>query len=317
MSYQDVLYGDVYAKTVQELYKESIYVGYRYYITKGVEVRFPFGYGLSYTTFNYSDLHVEDKQESLLVSLRVKNTGKFGGKEVVQVYVSSTKENTHKPLRELKSFDKLNLKPGEEKTVTVEIKKEDLEYWDICENRFVLEDGVYNIQVCQNSRDVVLNKELHINGEKVQKTAQKPYELMEISNISDEEFAQIWGLEITPQPKKKPLTLESRFVDLKSTFMGKILYKVVINTGTKQDKKYKKMPDGPEKDNLIKSEMFMQKTISANSLMSLSMSSGGAFPYNFACGLRDLSNGHLFRGIKHMTKKIKAPALPIDVKESK
>ena len=110
--------------------------------------------------------------------------------------------------------------------------------------------------------------------------------------------------------KLKPITLDSRFSDLKQTFMGGIIYKAVINVAYKDMKKALKMPEGPEKDNKIKGAMFLEKILDSNSIICMSMSAGKQFKYNFALGMMDLSNGHIFKGIKDFCSKIDAPLLP-------
>ena len=315
ISYQDVPFGEEYAKTAQDVYKESIYVGYRYYLTANKEVRFPFGYGLSYTTFEYKNLKVEQKASELIVTLNVTNTGKVEGSEVVQIYVSSPRENVHKPIRELKGFTKVQLKAGETKTVSIVVNKDELRFWDINGNRFVIEDGEYNIQVGKNSRDVVLSEKAIIKGEKVAKTLQKEYELLNYAELSNDKYERIWGYKIPALPPKKPITIESRMSDLQYTFMGRILRKVVLGVPRKDLKKAKKLPDGTERDNRIKGAQAIEKMLDSGSLLTLSMASGGRFSYGLAVGFKEISNGHLIRGIKNMTKKIKAPALPIDTKQ--
>ena len=317
ISYQDVPFGEEYAKTAQDVYKESIYVGYRYYLTANKEVRFPFGYGLSYTTFEYKNLKVEQKASELIVTLDVTNTGKVDGSEVVQIYVSSPRENVHKPIRELKGFTKVQLKAGETKTVSIVVNKDELRFWDINENRFVLEDGEYNIQVGKNSRDVVLSEKVIIKGEKVAKTMQKEYELLNFAELSNDKYERIWGYKIPALPPKKPITIESRMSDLQYTFMGRILRNAVLGVPRKDLKKAKKLPEGTERDNRIKGAQAIEKMLDTGSLLTLSMASGGRFSYGLAVGFKEMSNGHLIRGIKNMAKKIKAPALPIDTKEEK
>ncbi|MDO5338173.1 MAG: glycoside hydrolase family 3 C-terminal domain-containing protein [Eubacteriales bacterium] len=102
-------------------YREGIYIGYRYYDKKAMEVRFPFGYGLSYTTFSYQDLKLDKEsmtdKEQLMVSFKVKNTGNCFGKEVVQLYIRVKDSTVRRPVRELKGFEKIALEPGEEKEV--------------------------------------------------------------------------------------------------------------------------------------------------------------------------------------------------------
>ena len=310
ISYQDVPFHDEYANSPQDVFKESIYVGYRYYLTANKEVRFPFGYGLSYTTFEYKNLKVIQKDNELIVNVDVTNMGKAEGYEVIQIYVFSPKENVHKPIRELRGFNKVYLKANETKSVRVVIDKEDLKFWDINQDRFVLEDGEYIIQVGKNSRDIVLEEKVAIKGEKVAKTLQKTYELMDFDNLSNDVYEELWNVKIPPLPPIKPITLESRMSDLKATFMGRILLKAVLSVPHKQLNKAAKMPDGVEKDNEIKGAQAIEKMMVTCSLTTMSMASGGRFPYQLALGFKEIANGHLIKGIMRATKKIKAPELP-------
>ena len=317
VAYKDIPFGEEYAKTAQDIYKESIYVGYRYYLTANKEVRFPFGYGLSYTTFDYSNLKVKQNENEIAVNVNVTNTGSVEGRETVQVYVSSPRDNVHKPIRELKGFTKVSLKPNETKTVTIVINKDELKYWDIRENRFILEDGEYSIQVGKNSKEIILEEKAAIKGEKVEKLAQKAYESLDFDNLSNEIYEEVWGVKIPTLPSQKPITLESRLSDLSATFMGRILLKAVLSVPYKQLRKAKRMPEGVDRDNEIKGAQAIEKMLITSSLTTLSMASAGAFSYGLALGFRELANGHLIKGIKYCTKKIKAPALPIENKEAK
>ena len=317
ITYSDIPFGKEYGNTTQDVYKESIYVGYRYYLTANKEVRFPFGFGLSYTTFEYSNLRVEQKDNELLVKVDITNTGNLKGSEVVQIYVSGPKSNVHKAIRELKGFNKVNLAPKETKTVSISINKEELKYWDVEENRFVLEDGEYDVQIGKNSRDIVLNQKLTIKGENAAKTSQKAYEMLDFDNFSDEEYEAMWDVKIPALPPKKPITLDTRFSEFRNTFMGRILLNAVLSVPNKQEKKARKMKEGLERDNEIKAAQAIRKMLETSSVTTLSMASCGAFKYNLALGFKELANGHLFKGIRLCCKKIKAPALPIDNKETK
>ena len=320
ITYEDVPFCDKFGKGVDEIYKESIYVGYRYYLTANKEVRFPFGYGLSYSNYEYSGLNIKKGNNKLSISLEVKNDGDIEGDEIVQVYVSSPKGKAFKALRELKGFTKVHLKAKETKIVNIDINLEELKFWVPKENRFVLEAGEYNIQIGKNSRDIVLEKSVEIEGEIInsqfEKDVQNVYENLKFDEITDELFEKMSGVKIPAPLPKKPITLESRFTDYKLTFMGKILYNSVLATAKKEMKEAMKMPEGTERENKIKGATFLKRILDSNSIRSLSMSAGSGLPYNFAEGFRDLANGHLIRGIKDFTKKIEVPLLP-DEKEVK
>ena len=147
---------------VKVVYYEDIYVGYRYYDTFGVEPAYPFGYGLSYTEFEYSDLKVEVFEESIKVKFKVKNVGKYPGKEVAQVYVSPPRGEIPKPLQELKGFRKTRLlQPGEAEEIEVEIPLRLLASYSC--GKWVVEAGKYEIRVGSSSRDIRLRTEITLS----------------------------------------------------------------------------------------------------------------------------------------------------------
>lgn len=315
--YDDVPFGAEYSKIAQDVYKESIYVGYRYYLSANKPVRFPFGFGLSYTTFEYKNLSVRAKDDRLEVSVDVTNMGSVAGAEVVQVYVSAPRGNVHRPLRELKGFAKVRLEPGQTESVKVHIVKDDLRYWDIDKQRFILENGEYEIQIGRNSAEITLQTNVAIEGEKITKRLQNRYKNLDFDSFTNQEYEALWGVKIPSLPPKLPITLDSRLSDLKATFFGRIFYNAMQSVPNKQRKKALKLPPGPQRENDIKAAGFVSKTLDVNSILTLSMSASGAFPYNFACGFVDLANGHIFKGIKDFMTKIKAPALPTQQEEKK
>jgi beta-glucosidase len=133
-------------------YNDGIYVGYRYYDTYGVDPQFPFGFGLSYTTFKYSDLKINGNT----IALNLKNTGKVAGGEVVQLYVSKQYAAVKRPVKELKAFDKVFLKPGETKAVTLKINDEAFKYYNEDKKQWFLEPGKYDILVGSSSKELKL-----------------------------------------------------------------------------------------------------------------------------------------------------------------
>ena len=136
-------------------YNDGIYVGYRYYTTKNVPVSYPFGYGLSYTSFKYGKPVVsKDAQGNLTLTVEVKNTGKVAGKEVVQVYVSAPGKDMDKPARELKGFAKTRkLNPGESQTVSIAIPYESLASFNEKDSQWQVEAGTYTVMVAKNAAD--------------------------------------------------------------------------------------------------------------------------------------------------------------------
>lgn len=149
-------------------YKEGLFVGYRYYDTKEIEPLFPFGHGLSYTQFEYSNISVDKKEISdndlLHVSVKVKNTGKMAGKEIVQLYVKDLESSVIRPEKELKGFEKVYLNPGEEKTVTFTLDKRAFAYYNVGIKDWHVECGEFLILIGKSSKDIVLREVVRVNS---------------------------------------------------------------------------------------------------------------------------------------------------------
>jgi beta-glucosidase len=149
-------------------YREGIFVGYRHYDTRDVEPLFPFGYGLSYTSFEYRDLQVDKKQikddETITVSVKIKNTGSIAGKEVVQLYVKDVESTIPRPEKELKGFEKVSLQPGEEKTVTFELGHRAFAYYNVKLKDWHVETGIFEILVGKSSRDILLRDTVDVES---------------------------------------------------------------------------------------------------------------------------------------------------------
>ncbi len=144
------------------LYGEQIFVGYRYYDKKKIEPLFPFGFGLSYTDFEYSDLqfsaaNITDKT-GLELTVKIRNTGDVAGKEIVQIYVTDMQSSLQRPEKELKKFEKIALEPGEEKTVTFQLDGRDFSYYDAIRKMWIAESGEFVISAASSSRDIRLSQ---------------------------------------------------------------------------------------------------------------------------------------------------------------
>ena len=149
-------------------YREGIFVGYRYYDKKKMDVLFPFGHGLSYTTFEYSNLTVDKEKlkdtDTLRVTVDVTNTGTMVGKEVVQLYVADKKSTVIRPVKELRDFAKVELKPGETKTVTFTLDKRAFAYYSVNIHDWHVETGEFDILIGKSSRDIVLTKTVTVES---------------------------------------------------------------------------------------------------------------------------------------------------------
>ena len=151
-------------------YREGVFVGYRYYTSRKMETAFPFGYGLSYTTFEYSDLQVDKKEmsdkDTVEVSVKVKNTGDRAGKTVVQLYVEAPETEVVRPVRELRGFKKIFLEAGEEKTVTFTLDERAFAYWNTLIHDWYAEEGTYKVMIGENADQMCKGEEITVHTTK-------------------------------------------------------------------------------------------------------------------------------------------------------
>lgn len=209
-------------------YKESIYVGYRYYDKNNINVLFPFGYGLSYTSFEYSALSINENKEEIEISFKIKNVGKVKGKEIAQIYIQSVNSNIFKPLKELKAFEKIELKPNEEKNITIMLKKENFSFYNVKTKKWEIENGLYKILIGKSVQDIVLEGKISIESKfNIKKTSYpKCYETGKVQNISDEDFEKILGSKIPQRILKiKDITEENTLEQIRNTKVGNVIYK--------------------------------------------------------------------------------------------
>ena len=149
-------------------YAEGVFVGYRWYSKRDLDVLFPFGYGLSYSKFEYSNIRVNKENitdsENVEVTVHVKNVGSVQAKEVVQLYIAAPSTTVPRPVRELRNFQKVDLKPGEGKDVTFTVTKRDFAYWSVVIHDWRVETGDFKVQICENANKVLLEKTIHIKS---------------------------------------------------------------------------------------------------------------------------------------------------------
>ena len=230
ISYNDVSSRPYFpAKQRSVEYREGLYVGYRYYDTVGTPVLFPFGFGLSYTTFAYSDVSATDKE----VTFTITNTGDRDGAEIAQVYVSAMAPKIYRPKKELKGFTKIFLKAGESKTVTVLLDDKAFRYFNTCTNRYEIDGGEYRILVGANVEDIRLEATVNVAGT----DAPLPYEIADLPSyasgsilaVSDEEFTKLLGHPIPDGRWRKKLGMNDAIAQLyyarsiKARLIGKVM----------------------------------------------------------------------------------------------
>ena len=225
--------------TVSVEHRESVYVGYKYYDTAEKQVAFPFGFGLSYTTFEYSDLKVSADNikdtDTVTVSFKVKNTGDVDGAEVAQLYVSDVESTIYRPVKELKGFKKVFLKAGEEKEIEITLDKRAFAYYNVNINDWHVESGEFKILVGASSRDIKL--EASINVESTVETEIPDYKATapcyygaDIMNVSADAFKAIYGKELPPRERDKnaPFTVLNTIEDSQDSKWGGRIYRLLI-----------------------------------------------------------------------------------------
>ena len=187
-------------KTVE--YREGLYIGYRYFTTAEKAVRFPFGYGMSYTTFAYSDMAADEQG----VSLTVTNTGSVAGTEIVQLYVAKKNSELFRPAKELKGFARVTLAPGEKQRITITLDDKAFRFWNVKANRWEIEGGEYELLVGASVEDIRLCEEISVHGT----ATVHPYEDRDLDcyykgdvlHVSDADFEKLLGHPI-PNGKTK------------------------------------------------------------------------------------------------------------------
>lgn len=278
-------YGNFPGREKTAEYREGLYIGYRYYDTANVPVAFPFGFGLSYTEFAYSDLTVTPET----VTFTLTNTGNRDGAEVAQVYVSCLNGKLFRPKKELKGFAKVFLKAGESRQVSIPLDDKAFRYFNVKTNRWEVEGGRYLVSVAASAEDIRLTGEVAMAGT----NAPAPYgslphyETGDIQNVPDEEFSALLG---RPIPKKnwdrtEPLELNDTFAQLQYAkgWVGRLVYavsKAQVDRGIKAGK--------PDLDALFRYNMPIR---------AIGKMTGGMVNMDMSRGLLDIFNGHFFRGV--------------------
>jgi beta-glucosidase len=267
------------------LYKESIYVGYRYYLTARKKVAFPFGFGLSYTKFEYSNLKYPLRtmlrpESEASVSFTLKNAGDVAGAEVVELYIAPKGGNVYRPAKELKGFQKVYLQPGESKEITFDIDYDFFRYFDPLEKRYEVEAGDYDIQICASSADVKLSKTIKVFG--VRKPALRArfpsYYVTPRTSFGampNSEFESLMGRKITAPKKRDRFSINSTIEEIGHTLIGKYMLR-----------KLRKMAAESSNGDKRAEESFYE----ANIKIPLRFMTAGGYPERLVLMIRDLAN---------------------------
>lgn len=318
---EDIPFGDRFSRKKIEQYRENIYVGYRFFDEIPEKIRYPFGFGLSYTAFAYRDLQVSQKDGKILADVTVENIGERTGSEVIQLYVGRNANSAvFKARKELKAFEKVTLAPGEVRTVALEIPESELAYYNTKEKAWVLENGEYPIQIAASARDIKLSRVVTISGQRQAEhpysdTTVKAYRDIFCGEIPDEVFAETLGYSIPEEPAVRPYTIESPISDYTNNTAGRFVYSCITKGIAFTGRAVDNMPDGSEKDALIKNNRFILKLIPRNCARSLIQSSGGIAQMNTARAVTEFANGHFLRALWQLLKGGKPRPLPCNEKK--
>ncbi|MCB9642717.1 MAG: glycoside hydrolase family 3 C-terminal domain-containing protein [Myxococcales bacterium] len=283
------------------LYQEGLYVGYRDYNTFNKDVLFPFGYGLSYTTFSYDDIEISAtscqantlSQHPLQVRCRITNTGTREGAEVVQLYIRPSKSPVPRPEHELKGFAKVSLQAGESKQVEFLLDQRAFAYYDIPRKDWHIESGLFTIQVGASSRDIRLQAQVYVQGQEAQK-AELSDEIM-ASMLEDPKgyFAQL--LNDIPQPLETayPFHLNSTLGETRRTRLGRLVFWIVRRESSRAiaGEDHKEFREA------------VHQSLSELPLRSLVLMSQGYFRYPQLESLVHILNGHWGKGINRMIQR--------------
>ena len=266
-------------------FRESIYVGYRYYDTSKVRVLFPFGFGLSYTEFTYSDIAVDEKGAHFTIT----NVGKYDGAEVAQLYIGMRDSKIFRADKELKGFKKVFLKAGESRQVTIPFDDKTFRYWNTATNSWEKEAGTYEIMVGTSVADIRLIESLSVNGT----TEQNPYqpEMLPsyysglIQDVTEEEFAVLYGRTLPDGKWSGELTVNDAICQMyyAKSGLARLIYKVLTSIKTKSEAK------GTPNLNIL----FIYNM----PFRGIAKMTNGAVSMYMAEGMVKVVNGHFFKGM--------------------
>ena len=269
-------------------YREGLYVGYRYYDTAGVRVQYPFGFGLSYTSFEYTDLHITDSG----VEFTLSNTGSRDGAEVAQLYVGMSDGQIFRPAKELKGFTKVFLKAGESKTVQIPFDDKTFRYWNVKTDRGEVEGGTYEIMVGASVADIRLKASTKVEGS----DAKIPYIREEmpsyysglINQVEDKEFEALLGREIPDGKWDGELGINDAICQMyyAKSRLARFIYRVLTRMKKKSEEKGK-----PDLNILFIYNMPFR---------GIAKMTGGMVSMDMVHGMVNVVNGHFCKGMKQI-----------------
>ncbi len=266
-------------------YREGLYVGYRYFESAKIPVLFPFGYGLSYTTFEYSDLKVSEKE----AAFTIKNTGKMDGAEVAQLYIAKPDAKIFRPAKELKGFAKVFLKAGESKTVVIPLDDKAFRYFNVKTNKFEVESGEYQVMIGASVSDIKLSGNVTVAGTEAENpynaTALADYYSGNIKAVPDRQFETLLGHPIPDGHWSGMLDMNDAICQMyyAKSFLARQAYKIMTNMLNKS---------------MAKGTPDLNITFIYNMpFRGIAKMAGGMCTMEMAEGILTIVNGHFFKGL--------------------
>lgn len=278
-------------------YEEGIFVGYRYYESAKKDVLFPFGYGLSYSNFEYSNLRVNKENEyDIEVSVDVKNIGSMKAKEVVLLFVNKKVTDMYRSITNLKGFDKVELNVNETKTVTFKLDKRSFAIYDTERKEFVVEQGIYRIVIAKNSRQKILMEKITLNGEKLTSLIDKVPSYYDLNNFNSNDLQYLVNEKITMPlyNKQDPVTMDSTLEQIaKKSYVGKKIVEYIKNIAFKD-----------QNPNDLTTKAFMSG-FNNQTFRSIVLGSSGKLNKELGDKLLKVVNGDLFDALKEVKGLLK------------
>ena len=250
------------------------------------------------------------------MAVTVENTGERVGSEVAQLYVGRNANSAvFKAQKELKAFEKVKLAPGESREVLFSIPETALSYYHTSLHKWIVENGEYPVFVAASAQDIKLSGSVNVSGQ-VQVPAPysgavvRAYANIAACDISDAVFEETIGRPIPSEPALRPFTIESPIMDYRESAAGKFLLGCIVKGVAFTGRKIHKLPDGPERDELLKSQRFLLELLPHNCPRSLIQSSGGMVQMNVAHAVTEFANGHILKSLGALLRRDKPLTLP-------
>lgn len=271
-------------------FREGPYVGYRYYTTVGKKTRFPFGFGLSYTSFEYSCFSVNEDG----VLFAITNTGNVKGTEVAQLYIGRKSDTVYRPVRELKGFKRVTLEPGEKQFVTIPFDDKSFRFFDTRTNTWEIETGTYDIMIGKDAEHIIFEEQLMVDGTvpdgRYSSQSTPDYFSGSIRKVRDDEFEKIYGRSLPQNSWNGDIHMNDAVCQL---YYGKGVLGRLICFGLKNAISISKKRGVPSLNLLFNYNMPIR---------GYAKMTGGAVTMEMARALTEMANGHRIKGTGHLIK---------------